>query len=83
MYLFAIDPHASSHLSICPLKSLGFHFCPGCGLGQSISLFLHGYINESLHCHPLGIPALGVIFWRVVQLIRLSILRYKYILIGG
>jgi hypothetical protein len=83
LYLSAIDPTTSSHLSICPLKNIGLDFCPGCGLGQSISYFIHGFVKESWQCHPLGIPALVVIFWRIVQLTRFSISKYKLIACGG
>lgn len=83
IYLAAIDPTGSSHLSLCPIRNLGLDFCPGCGLGQAISYFIHGYLKDSVQCHPLGIPSLAVIAWRIVQLVKLSILKYKLNSIGG
>ena len=66
--LAAIDPGKSSHLSICPLKNLGFTFCPGCGIGHSISWFLHGEISHSFAAHPLGIVAAAMMMYRIVTL---------------
>jgi len=68
VYLAVIDPYASNHLSFCPLHNLGFDFCPGCGLGRSISFILHGDIGGSLAVHPLGIPALGILGHRIVMI---------------
>lgn len=36
-YLFLIHSPGETHFTICPLSNLGFEFCPGCGLGNSIS----------------------------------------------
>ena len=66
--LAAIDPGKSSHLSLCPLKNLGFTFCPGCGIGHSISWFLHGDTLRSCAAHPLGIAAVAMILYRIVTL---------------
>jgi hypothetical protein len=71
IYLAFMNP-SESHFSLCPIKNLGFSFCPGCGLGHSISYLFHGQIYESLHHHPLGVFALGVILWRIFQLIKKS-----------
>ena len=69
IYLAFINP-LETHFSLCPIKNLGFSFCPGCGLGHSISYLFHGQIQESFHHHPLGIFALGVILTRIFRLIR-------------
>jgi Protein of unknown function (DUF2752) len=68
-YLAFMNP-SETHFSFCPIKNLGFSFCPGCGLGHSISFLFHGKLQESLHHHPLGVFALGVIFYRIFQLLR-------------
>jgi len=70
VYLACIDPHTTHHLTICPLKLLGFDHCPGCGLGLSISYLLHGDLVDSWNAHPLGLFALPVLFWRIFSLIR-------------
>jgi hypothetical protein len=57
------------HVSLCPLAALNFSFCPGCGLGRSITLFLHGQITASLAMHPLGILAVILLVMRIITLI--------------
>ncbi|WP_010664626.1 DUF2752 domain-containing protein [Marinilabilia salmonicolor] len=64
------NPEGSGHLSLCPLKNMGFNFCPGCGLGHSISWIFRGDIIASFHCHPLGIPALIILLVRSINLLR-------------
>lgn len=61
-------PREINHFTICPLDNLGFTWCPGCGLGRSISYFLHGDIRLSLRSHWFGIPALCILIFRIVQL---------------
>ncbi|ASU32319.1 hypothetical protein MuYL_0416 [Mucilaginibacter xinganensis] len=53
---------------------MGVTWCPGCGLGHSISFLFHGDIKNSLHAHWLGIPAVGVILYRIVVLARMRFL---------
>ncbi len=53
------------HYTLCPLNNLGFDYCPGCGLGRSVTLALHGRIAESLQMHPFGLIAIIVIFHRI------------------
>lgn len=48
---------------------MGFQFCPGCGLGHSISYLFHGQVQDSLNAHPLGILALPVISFRIFKLV--------------
>ncbi|MBI1191862.1 MAG: DUF2752 domain-containing protein [Bacteroidetes bacterium] len=54
--------------SLCPLHALGWHLCPGCGLGRSIALALRGQLAASWAMHPLGIPAFLTLFHRIVVL---------------
>lgn len=61
---------ADAHFTLCPIKNLGFSFCPGCGLGHAISYLLHGDIKQSIEHHPLGIFALIVIIQRIFSLIK-------------
>jgi hypothetical protein len=69
LLLAAFEPSAD-HFTICPFHHLGFSFCPGCGLGKSISYLLQGDVNHSLTAHPLGFFALGVLIYRIYQLIK-------------
>jgi len=74
--LATANPHAH-HFSLCPLANLGVSWCPGCGLGRSISALFHGEIRESLDFHWFGIPALLVMVYRMVTLSALTIKRNK------
>jgi hypothetical protein len=61
------------HYTLCPFSNLGFHYCPGCGLGRSIAYFFRGDFVISFQTHPLGIPAVGLFVFRIVQVIKLNI----------
>lgn len=63
-------PKTVNHFTLCPISNLGFVWCPGCGLGRSISYFLHGDIRLSLEHHWFGIPGTGILFFRIVQLLN-------------
>jgi hypothetical protein len=66
--LAVASPTASTHFTLCPLKLAGLTWCPGCGIGHSITYLFHGQISRSFHAHWLGIPALAVIMYRIYQL---------------
>ena len=42
VFLALMDPGRPPLFDFCLFKRLGVPFCPGCGLGRSISYFLHG-----------------------------------------
>ena len=65
-----------AHFTLCPLKNMGFDFCPGCGLGRSVTLFFHGDIPGSLHAHPMGIFAVIVLSFRIIDLTKQHIRSY-------
>lgn len=67
--LAIMDPH-EAHYSICPLSNMGFEFCPGCGLGTSISFLFRGDVRASFATHPLGIFAVIILSFRIIDLIR-------------
>ncbi len=68
-YLAFSPLNSASHFTICPLKNLGLDYCPGCGLGSSIINIFHLKIVESFSIHPLGIPALIIIIFRIAELL--------------
>jgi hypothetical protein len=72
LFLALIDPGSSSHFILCPLKALGVTFCPGCGIGHSISWLLHGDTARSFAAHPFGAFAVMVILYRIGTLLRFS-----------
>jgi hypothetical protein len=75
-YLGLIHSPGGTHFTICPLSNLGFDFCPGCGLGNSISLIFKGDFIASFHSHPLGIFALLIITLRIITIIKNNWRRY-------
>ncbi|WDF55393.1 DUF2752 domain-containing protein [Mucilaginibacter sp. KACC 22063] len=71
------DPGSSSHFTLCPLKLMGFNWCPGCGLGHAISWLLHGDLKRSFATHQLGVPALLIIFHRICYILYLRLSKFK------
>lgn len=68
---FAVSPvQAGEHFTLCPLSLAGFEHCPGCGLGRSVILLLHGHVAESLQMHPLAILALAAFTTRIGIIFR-------------
>jgi hypothetical protein len=53
--------------SLCLFKWIGFDHCPGCGLGRSVHLLLHGSFTESFNAHLLGLPATLAIAYLALQ----------------
>lgn len=72
-FLAIHDPTAGTDFTMCPLNHLGIQWCPGCGLGGSVSFILHGDLAASFQSHVLGIPALCILLMRIVTLFRNSI----------
>jgi hypothetical protein len=68
IYLLFVNPYQTHEFTFCPFHNLGITFCPGCGLGRSISFFYHGNFIQSFKAHPLGIAAFVLIFYRIVVL---------------
>jgi hypothetical protein len=62
------NPITDQHFSFCIFKILGFKYCPGCGIGRSISFLLRGDIRASFNLHPLGIPAFLILTYRIIDL---------------
>ena len=75
-YLALFNSPEAVHFTICPLSNLGFKYCPGCGLGNSISYLFRGDILLSFHSHPLGILALVIIIFRIITIINNNRRRY-------
>lgn len=76
-YLVFFSPVEQTHFTICPLKNSGIDFCPGCGLGHSITLLFHGNIIQSFQTHPLGFFAVIIIIHRIFTLIKTNIINNK------
>ncbi len=76
VYLLFINPYQVQQFTFCPFHNLGIDFCPGCGLGRSISFFYHGNIAASIQTHPLGIIAFFLISFRIKELTQRMIYNY-------
>jgi hypothetical protein len=75
-FLASLDPHMQQHYTICPLASAGLDFCPGCGLGRSITLLFHGMPAASFEAHPLGLFAVAVLIHRIYSLTKTTLIYY-------
>jgi len=76
LFLFLIHSPGETHFTICPLANLGIEFCPGCGLGNSISYLFNGDFVASFQSHPLGVFTLIIITSRILSLIKNNWRRY-------
>ncbi len=72
LILLATMSPENGHSSLCPLRNAGISFCPGCGLGHSVSWLIRGDIIASFQAHPLGMFAVIVLVFRIVQLLRIK-----------
>lgn len=73
LILLAIaDPTHGAHFSVCPLALAGFDGCPGCGLGRSVAFLFKGEFESSFRSHPLGIAAVIILSFRIIQLTKKS-----------
>ena len=68
LILMALLDPLSNSVSICPLDLLGFEFCPGKGLGNSIALGFRGQLSASLQSHPAGLFAILMISARIATI---------------
>ena len=77
-----MNPGTDTHYSFCLFKFIGIKYCPGCGLGHSISYLFHGNFKASFNAHPLGLFAVIVILLRIYKLSSLHIFpllkKYSY-----
>ena len=71
--LFLIDPASGeSHFTLCPLANAGLEWCPGCGIGHSIGLMLHGEVHKAWEAHVFGPVAVVLILIRIITIIKLN-----------
>ncbi len=66
----ALNNPACQHYTLCPFHNLGIEYCPGCGLGRSIGFLFRLDIISSVLAHPLGIPALILLIYRAVDVLK-------------
>ena len=78
--LAAADPHDhrdAQHFTLCPIANMGFTWCPGCGIGRSITQLFHGNLVESFAQHWFGLPALLIICRRIGVLTGMFLINNK------
>lgn len=68
MFALAVTDPSTPHYSLCVFRLLGWHHCPGCGLGHAIAYFIRGDFKDSFQSHFLGIPAFFIILHRIAVL---------------
>ena len=68
--LIISDPGNTSAASLCPFHNIGLNFCPGCGLGTSMSHAFRGHFEASFVAHPLGIVAILILTSRIFTLLK-------------
>lgn len=66
LLMLAVLPPEPGDWSFCPLSWFSLP-CPGCGLGNAISLALQFRLQESIQTHWLGLPVLAWMVLRVFQ----------------
>jgi len=62
--------HAKEHFTFCPLSNMGISWCPGCGIGRSITHLFHGDLQASWQKHWFGVPALMILSYRIGTLTK-------------
>ncbi|MBK3515835.1 DUF2752 domain-containing protein [Carboxylicivirga sp. N1Y132] len=67
------SPDEATHYTLCIFKNLGFNFCPGCGLGHSITYLFHGRLLDAWQAHPLAPIAVVVLLYRSFKILRKDI----------
>lgn len=77
MVALALSDPAKAHYVLCPLKLMGFTWCPGCGLGHAISYLFHGELSSSFRAHWLGVPAVLIIARRMYVLFLKLIVTFR------
>lgn len=70
VYLYFLDISGGEHFTLCLFRLIGFDQCPGCGIGRSIHCALHFDWSSSWNYHWWGIPALGIIIFRIITLLK-------------
>lgn len=70
--LALMDPVGTHLFSLCPWSWITDAGCPGCGLGHSIAFLFRGEWQASWEAHPLGVPAVLILGWRTLSLLRLN-----------
>lgn len=69
LLLAMMNPETANGPGFCILEQLGVSFCPGDGLGHSISYIFRGNFSNALQANILGPFALTILSGRILHLI--------------
>lgn len=70
LMLALMNPETTTGPGLCLLENLDFQYCPGDGLGHSISYAFRGDIYNALQSNVLGPLAILILGGRILLLIR-------------
>lgn len=65
-----LNPAGPHFFSLCPFSWFSEDFCMGCGLGHAVAYLFQGQVQASWQAHPLGLPAVVLLSWRIRELIK-------------
>lgn len=68
LLLGLMNPYVDNGTSLCLLDAVGFPFCPGEGLGHSISFTFRGDFSAAWEAHPFGPAAVVILGYRISYL---------------
>jgi len=80
LLLALMDPNTTSGPGLCLLENMGFSYCPGDGLGHSISFIFRGEFDNALEANMLGPFAFIILSGRIFYLISQNYLNQNKIL---
>lgn len=70
LLLVFMDPSNVSGPDFCLFEQIGITFCPGDGLGHSISYTFRGQFYNAMQANLLGPFAIAILSGRIVHLIK-------------
>lgn len=77
LLLALMDPTTANGPGLCLLENLDFPYCPGDGLGHSVSFIFRGEIYNALEANILGPFAIIILLGRIFQLLLKNYLNYN------
>lgn len=75
--LAAMDP-ANAGISFCIFEQLGIDFCPGEGLGHSISYTFRAEFEAALKAHLMGPLAIIILGMRIIHNWKTLFINYQH-----
>lgn len=69
LLLALMNPETANGISLCLFDQIGVPFCPGEGLGHSISYLFRGEVGSAIEANILGPFAIIIIGGRITHLL--------------